>query len=400
MNSFLQLSQSINKVKDRTFEIVLLTAAFVIRMVNVVNQLIWAHGAFYGGDTLRYSAWADEIIEKGFAYYAENIDKIYYWGYPTIIALVRMITGEDAWLMVINGCFSALAVVFLYRTAIMLFHSKSTALLAGLTYAYFPECMKWDTSIYSDPLGLFFEIFCIYLFFRYRELSGKERRRCIAALIFSEILFFLIRTTSSITIILIAIALIRDLDKKKKIVITAALVTFAALFLIVAFATAHGEHALTARLDYYFDLYKQGTIVFETKTFVYPVNSEHFGTAFFIVDIILIIICRFIFFWAMFFKSFDPVEKLLRGVSFSYLYITVLIGIYYLRKRKNYGAGFLMILILTTNIIQSFFEIDGAHRYRIPIIPWLIVIGAYGVRCAVKSRCDKLCEAQPSGQGE
>lgn len=183
--------------------------------------------------------------------------------------------------------------------------------------------------------------------------------------------------SKAIALIYIAIGLIMQMDKKKRTVLLIVLGAFIIELLIFMFAKSHGEHGLVSRVKYYISLFESGTIVYETKTFKYPVHEQFIGTPLFALDVIGIIFVRMIFFWVVSFEQFPIYEKILSYVFLLPLIITGFLGIIIAIKKKQNSLYFIIGFILTTNVVQSFFEIDGAHRYRLPVLPFMMIMSAY-----------------------
>lgn len=173
-------------------------------------------GIGYGGDVIRFSAWADEIKIKGVRYFSENSDKPYYWGYPLILylCLCRTIFHSDISALVVNIIATSVAAVLIYRTAVMATDSRCIGLLTGVLYAYSPQLINWNSALTSDALGIFFVILCFYLYYRQKTEDGGKKKLLIVLLIISELIFFLVRTTAVIAILYITFGLLKQLDKK------------------------------------------------------------------------------------------------------------------------------------------------------------------------------------------
>ena len=95
-------------------------------------------------------------------------------GYPTVLYLCRTIFGTDKAALAVNILATSIAVCFLYKIALMLTDSKALALLAGFIYAYSPQIMKWDGSLYSDNLRIFFVILVFICTFCKNAAAAKK----------------------------------------------------------------------------------------------------------------------------------------------------------------------------------------------------------------------------------
>ncbi|MCD8094682.1 MAG: hypothetical protein LUE12_00910 [Ruminococcus sp.] len=78
MNAFKELKDRIEKCSDKLLMAILLAVSFALRLYNLYILLYGGGvGLQYGGDTVRYNQWANEIAENGLGYYVDNIDKPY-----------------------------------------------------------------------------------------------------------------------------------------------------------------------------------------------------------------------------------------------------------------------------------------------------------------------------------
>lgn len=146
---------------------------------------------------------------------------------------------------------------------------------------------------------------------------------------------------------------------------------------------------MAERAEYYISLFESGTIVYETETFVYPVHESFIGNWRFIFDIIGIVICRFVFFWAVSFDYYTIVDNIMGYGMLLPVFITSFIGIGLAVKNKHKRLIFMAGFILMTNIVQSFFEIDGGYRYRLPVLPFVLIFSSYCIYCLIKLYYEK-----------
>ena len=378
-----ELKAKINNLNEKYILISLFILALIMRILTLYADLS-AVGIGYGGDVIRFSAWAEEIKVNGLGYFLENIDKPYYWGYPTILYLCRTIFKSDISALILNIIATSAATVLLYKTAVMATENRCIGLLSSVMYAYSPQLINWNAALTSDALGIFFVILCFYFYYKQKDENGAKKKITIAFLIISELLFFLIRTTAVIAILYITFGLIKQLDRKRRIISLSIILLLGISVLTFLFATSYGEHGLAERAKYYISLFESGTIVYETNTFIYPVHESFIGNWLFLFDIIGIVICRFIFFWAVSFDYYTIVDNLMGYGLLLPVFITSFIGIVFAIKNKHERLLSMVGFILMTNIIQSFFEIDGGYRYRLPVLPYVLILSSYCIYCIFK----------------
>ena len=70
------------KEKSKLCILVTLLGTLAIRLANVIH-----FGLSMGGDSGFYIGRANDIINSGIGFYVDNISTIWYWGYPSYLAL-------------------------------------------------------------------------------------------------------------------------------------------------------------------------------------------------------------------------------------------------------------------------------------------------------------------------
>lgn len=374
--ALIQLSYALEKADRRLLIGGLAVLALIVRISSVMS-ILSSVGIQYGGDTERYNAWALGIAEKGLGYYAENLDKPYYWGYPTVLFICRTVFGSDLAAIWVNILASAAGVIYLFLIARLITKSNTTAAVCCIFYCYSNQLMAWDSALYSDSLGLFLMLGCFWHFFSYME---QGRRSELIRLIIMAVPYYLVRTTSVIALAFMAAGIIlkKSGKNRKKVLLAAGICLGAAIgFFVFLLLTSKGEHGVLSRVRYYIGLFESGTVVFETDTFVYPVHFA--GSPLFILDVLGIILCRLVFFWAIFFKRFPIYEKILNCLTLLPIVILGFTGAVMAIRKKERRLWPVIGFVALTNVIQSFFEIDGSHRYRMPVLPFMMLLSAWTI---------------------
>ena len=378
------LVEMIENGKERVFLALLFFASFLVR-ANTSWTEIKTIGIHYGGDFIRFKEWELELDRLGTAFFAEYNDIPYYWGFTLILHAVKKISGGYGAMIAVNVLATSAAVIFLYKVAEIVTKSKTIALLAGIEYVYCPKLMEWNNAVTSDAIAVLIGLVCFYFYYKYTRVSRKRKDLVILGVVC--LLYYFERTTAVITIIFICAGLIKQkFGKNRKLMLicgVSALLVLAAAGLILL-KISHGEHGLVSRIKYYIELFERGTIVYETNTFVYEADPSHFGKPIFALDILAIIALRAVFFWSVAFRNDSVYEAVLGYALFLPLVITGFLGIITAFRKKKRELYSLFVFILMTNIIQACFEIDGGFRYRMPVLPFMIVFSAYFVFTAAR----------------
>ena len=378
------LVEMIENGKERVFLALLFFASLLVR-ANTSWTEIKTIGIHYGGDFIRFKEWELELDRLGMAFFAEYNDIPYYWGFTLILHAVKKISGGYGAMIAVNVLATSAAVIFLYKVAETVTKSKTIALLAGIEYVYCPKLMEWNNAVTSDAIAVLIGLVCFYCYYKYTRVSRKRKDLVILGVVC--LLYYFERTTAVITIIFICAGLIKQkFGKNRKLMLicgVSALLVLAAAGLILL-KISHGEHGVVSRIKYYIELFERGTIVYETNTFVYEADPSHFGKPIFALDILAIIALRAVFFWSVAFRNDSVYEAVLGYALFLPLVITGFLGIITAFRKKKRELYSLFVFILMTNIIQACFEIDGGFRYRMPVLPFMIVFSAYFVFTAAR----------------
>lgn len=334
-----------------------------------------------GGDSQFYLSNGHEILKNGLRYYAKHFSTPYYWGYPTFVALLMLLVGENYTVIVCTQIvLSALSSAFLYRMLMNGSNEKRICVVAiALTIFYrgIQDVWLWDRMILSDSLGLTLEIMTIYSFWKIK----KDRKRTDYLLFFAMSLLFFITRTNSIVLILVLIAfLIADLPKTSRIVVTASLLICGVGILCGLFALGEGEmHGLGRRVDYYSDLFKRGIVIFDRPQYDVAVTCDS-GTLRLLTGCITVFLKREVFFWNIYLKDYSLLHKIYNAVALLPLFAgSVVSGVYLMKKRIRCAYPYI-VGVLAYNIVQAFTEIDYDMRYRIPIFVLLIIINMIAIR--------------------
>lgn len=390
-----QLTDTINNIKNKHIIIFFIFLSLFEHINTFIHDYNLA-GIQYGGDVERYNAWANGIIEKGLQYYAENIDKPYYWGYASIMALFRIIFRNDICLIFFQIAAISLSVVLIYKTAVLLFtdRNKLAVILVCFMYSTFPDYVTWSHNLYSDTFGIVLMTSELYLLIYRRTLPKEKRKGNTIAIIVLAVLFFTIRTNSSVMITILVISLLSELPKKARITAVAVLVVLGAAFLGEMLINSSGEHGLAQRIEYYRDLYREGIIVYESMAVkTYPVDPSHYGTIFEVFDILKILLIRFFYFWAFALKEATIYEKIVNTAMLFPVIVFGFIGMFLTIKNKIKPYYILVVIVESYHLVHIFFEIDRAYRYRMPVFPAMFMLAAYGGTTVLKLLLDKYDKA-------
>lgn len=371
---YLQLKKQVNNVKEIYLMIALVLLSGIIRFYWVYSFTL-QNGILYTGDTERYDLWARQILSQGIGYYADNIDKPYYWGYASVIALFRLIFVSDKALIIFQTLLSTLIVIAVYKISVMIFNDKTIAFMSGIMYCYCYPIIDYNGLLYSDSLGLSLEVICLYLFFLAKKKSGGKKMLTLCLFFITAVMFLLIRTTAFITVIVLVIELINQLSAKRRKIVYATLSVLIISMIAYMFLHSSGEHSPASRLEYYIGLFKNGTIVYTGLRI--EILPEIYDSWLFIFCIIGIILLRAVCFWGFALPYMGIGEMIANTLLLLPLFVIGIGGIVKGMKIKDRNCCTLAAIIIFTNIVQACSEVDSNFRYRMPIYPLLMLLGGF-----------------------
>ena len=363
----------INDAKEPLLLGILLFVSALMR-INMTYLALKKYGILYTGDTQRYDSWANQILERGIGFYADNIDKPYYWGYASVVALFRKIFASDMPIIIFQNILSAAVVILIFKTIVLIFEDKAVAFAGGLMYCYFYPFLDWNYILYSDSIGVSLEIICIYFFFLQKKQTGKRKAVTIVLFAVIGVMFLLIRTTAFISMTVMTIGLINQLPKKKCSIIYTSLAVCIAAVLVFIFFKSSGEHSPASRLEYYIDLFRNGIVVY--GGFNISIPQEMFDSGMRSFCIIFLVLLRAICFWGIAFPYMPVSQMVINTLQILPIFILGICGA--VKDRKNdRKCGVLVAIVIASNIVQAFSEVDFEFRYRIPIYPPLLILSVY-----------------------
>lgn len=145
-------SDMLKKLDSKIIKISLVFAlALLIRVVYTMVK-----GGYYTSDTAYYMGQSDIILQQGLSFYIANISTPYYWGYPTALAILRSIFGDNLMaICLVQAVLGAVSTLILVKLIDMITNNVNIAIGAGLIYTCIVDVVMWDAMVMSDSLGLF-----------------------------------------------------------------------------------------------------------------------------------------------------------------------------------------------------------------------------------------------------
>ncbi|MBI3251585.1 MAG: glycosyltransferase family 39 protein [Candidatus Andersenbacteria bacterium] len=350
-----------------------------IFLLNLSTRLVYFYivGVRDGGDTWFYVQNARTVLENfgnPFALLDQGIYP-YYWLYPFFLIAFQI---QASAVIITQVILQSLAAVLLYQIGKKLW-SAPVGLIAGVAYAFFFEVFQWDLYMLTDSLYLSMMIASVYL------VMGAVERKTAAAWLaptFSMVGLFLLRPTS--VVYLASVGFLGAMPMPAKFRLYVALVALTAIVLGGGYLTAYGSQkafGVAYSVYYYKDLLRQGVVVRDRPEYSLSLTWDSSFTIKNFFRVISLFEHRAVAFWRFYIPAYSPDHRLLNLLTFIPLYGFAFVGglSIFTRKPIDQRKSFLVVIILAYWIFQTLTEVDFDWRYRIPVLPWVLLFAAYGV---------------------
>lgn len=193
--------------------------AVIVGTLVIRVGLLMHYGVAIGGDTMTYLNHADNIISSGLGFYYDHIGTIWYWGYPTFLALIFSVIGQNLFTVaLIQTVLISLTCVLLYKLMVYLGCKEILAVMLTLFYSLNFDVNMWDRYILSDCMGMFWECICLFCFYRLFLIKMDENRidgRWMTLWITSGMIFFSARSNAISLILGMIMILLFSIENKK-----------------------------------------------------------------------------------------------------------------------------------------------------------------------------------------
>jgi len=380
-------------------------SAAVFAIISVCHGVgLFLLGPHMANDSRWYSDAADHLIAYGFNYrtYLERTDSsippLFYLSFVTLLAVCKKLFG-DYWqygVLAMHLVADSLVGAQLVSLVRRLTRISSAAWVALVLYLVCFDIFNWSRQMLSDATFLLvsFSIFFLIAGAFLRDQPGRPWGHQVGVAVLL-LLALVSRPTSLVLCLPVAGTAIlwwrrRATPDQPLQLHPGVLGTFALLAVAATLAYASVMQNIRLwpwpalsdllRLPYYSGLYSQGEVV-SARLYTYlPPPAT-------LLDYVAISATRFFYFFAFFLPyGFSPGHNLIMAIFFVPTYALAVVGLYgFIRRRAGLdGRGEAVVAISVAFIVTfAFFhahtEVDFDWRYRLPIIPHLILLAAVGV---------------------
>jgi hypothetical protein len=376
-----------------------LIAAIAVLIVH--GAAVLHLGVVVPPDGAKFSGWADSLIANRFDFgavvgtaAARNLPAGMYMFFVTLVALAKIVAGAK-WATLLVG----VNLICDALTAAILVHLVSQGVQPSRPRSPGDDCGRAGrpTSAGGTPaiLAIAFWLLCFdvvtwvrmpltdvpFLLTSFAAFAALvAQRKWLAALLAATSL--VLRPVGFLWLILLAVVyLVMSGRVGRRSVIAGGLVVAALMFVGHTLLVRHPERwpmgAFARGVRWDARSYQRGDVVFGR-----PETSHAPPSTF--VDYAAITADRFVHFFAFTAPSFSRAHKLANAAFYFPLYLLAIIGV--VRRRDADVAIFCALIVLAVAFWHSLVIVDYDWRYRLPVLPHLIVIAA----CAIPSTKSRL----------
>lgn len=359
----------------------------------VYGVWILRHGLQTGADTQSYSEWADLMIAHRFnvvSYLQEQrftVPPVLYLGWILIVASLKTVLGHWwmhgvvalNWLCFSGGTYATLSWVHRATT------SAGALLLAAALFLVAADLLIFVPFVLSDLTfwGLSTSIVVMGLQFAAPdELDDAARRLAIGTMVTLVAMFF--RPVGLPFALFWIVAIIARVQRER--VVRHGPLLFGALCGLAMVAVA--GHAfvlmnpsawpgrLPAMLELLSREYRQGVLVYSPDdNFNVAPAADWFG-------FIRITLEKWIYFWTPWLPHYSAAHTVLNLAFFAPVYFLSVMALWRSRRlgpSQQIAAWLLAALALFASSFHAMMQIDYDHRYRLPLLPVLIMLAGLGL---------------------
>jgi hypothetical protein len=339
------------------------------------------YGILWGEDIDRLSRWADGLVAHHFHFVSFLHDTrfvappILYLGFITVVAVAKVVAGSD-WpllIVVLNWAAVILNASLVLTTVRRVTSSVFAVVVAAVLLVNF-EMLQFTCYPMTDVLFLGIATTVLVMSLRVAE---QPSARAILGGTAALLVACMFRPAAAPLVVVWVVALLWPRIGLRTIaaLIVLSILLFAALMHDI---TLWPFTLLRRWVDYIHGSYARGTIVTgRPETSVAPPVGY--------MDYLAMILRRWLSFFAPTMSSYSTLHKLANLLYFIPLYCLALAAAF---LRRSAATTLLLIAILATSAFHGMQEVDYDHRYRLPVLPPLIMLASIGT-VEVARRCGR-----------
>ncbi len=387
-----------HKCKDG--DAVWLVPLVIVATARILDYFFWLLRSGAGipkcDDTTWYLNYANNLLanlQNGL-----DIDDTLYFGYNILLSLLLAIFRDPVAVVLIQGVVAGLSVILVYKIARMLF-TKTTAIIASIFYIGAWDVTLWSTYLLSDSFFLSLLLLTVYSMLMALE-TGRRGYRIL--FLVSASYLFIFRPTGIPIVAVLTLYIFYRLPRPAVAAFLARHRTALCAAGAVA-VTGGGYLYFSGALDPFFDSlqiniikviyknYAKGLIYDYTSPYDHPFRADYtvdIGNSFllsFMVhnwdNVAVLYMKRAVAFlghwvWKTDFGSLIGVYIFLENFWPAALFAAGTIAA--VTDRRFAKAAPLWLITFAVFAFCLFLFIDWMYRYRLPAIPFIAIVAAYG----------------------
>ena len=384
----------IKNVQDYLIQFLLLTLSFYHYTRHFLIVKNSPQGLPVTADSAWYLDYAHKVLSG--TGIGASVNDILYMGYNMLLVLLLAICKKPESILIAQVVATSLGVILVYQIALLLFN-RITAVLAGIMYALSIDLNIWTVYLLSDSFFTTLLLLNTFLLLKYFQTRKKTYE--IASIITLIWLFFF-RPNGIITVLFLTPYILYHsnithfvLSKVKKyryIFITLTLLMLATIsYLLYAnklnsfFSSFHFNMKLLL-----YNVYAKGWIYDISTPYDhqwrpnYTIIDDHELLSFIYFNWLDILIMMkkkalaFLGYWVVYSNPIYKLSMFIFSIPTIFFFIGTLGCII---QRKIAKASILYYIIASVFIFCIIFFIDNMYRYRVPAMPAIYIIIAYGI---------------------
>lgn len=417
-----RVQQLIRYYKDRDGLVILsfVLLIFAKMMWNFYQVLAAGKGFPQSDDSRWYLDYARSFV----ANLTDGLDMndVLYFGYNFLLSLLITLFRDPIAVIILQIIALSLSVVLVYKIAAMLFN-RTTAIIAAFLYCINYDIVLWSLYILSDSFFVCLLLLCVYLLLQAIE-SGEKKYTLyfIAAAVY--MLFFRPTGIAALGFMLLYMVIrmpsqtMALLHRYRWVIGGCLAIMLAGGFVLL---TSDKSALLFESLQFnakkvLYNVYAKGWIYDRPCTYDYffrpnyRIDIWNSLTLSFIINnwdhVSTLYVRRAIAFlgrWAWE-ANFTTWPGIIRFLEASIPTVLFIVGTIAAIKNKLFRkASILWLLVLSVFLFCVVIFIDWMYRYKLPAIPFIVIIAAYGTERVLSSAwviAKKLMEMLPYGQGK
>ena len=320
------------------------------------------------------------IQNEGFSHITRVKLPFYYWFLPTILATLRTLFGEawkDGYLAL--QCLSSGA-FFLgcYRLAEHLRGWKAGLIALGFALVC-NEYLSWTRYVLTDILFSAIALWFVYALLTMESLAWKSFWGWVGVVL----LLFLVTIARPVGFLYpFAISaylfykIVNKAERQWKMAVALALVLMVAAGTFVV-ALVWNNYGLQRYLNVFMEFFQNGVVIKNRPA--YTLSAEALVSGGFwekLVFISEIVIRRCIVFWNPFIVGYSIPHLVYNGLT---LFPMFVLSVYALVKHLKGQFLALLMVLFSVTLFHSVTLIDYDHRYRVPLLGFVLVLAGVGL---------------------